>query len=426
MQRINKEILLTIKDNLWIWICLLVQLIICFFGCIFLGYAKNDNTNQMEQVNEVHSDYQYNKIFDNLVGEYEKQFFANKDALIRLKRMYAMLKSREEFEYLELYTQSILLAGEELNKEFIDGYEQGGTVKGYMHFENKWYNEVKCLWISRNVLDNFNIKLKEGKFWGAEELDHKMMPVILGNNYKDIYQVGEIIDGFTVIDDEIKLRVVGILEEGAYVFYNASMLNLDRYILYPLKDDLTLPQNKDEYSQQKILYLFKTNGTLKSRCDADELQSIINEICETSGVLPISSIDGTSNSQSYIFYENTISVYQMFQWSLNGFIIFSVVVTFVYLILTIQKNQRYYAILLLNGYSFIEVKIIILGSTMFRIILADIVAILAYKIVGALIGISNYSMFILILVNVFLLIGSFLICQTSLKYTNLIKCLGEE
>jgi hypothetical protein len=396
------------------------------FGSLFLGYVENENQVQLQKSQEIFQDYQYYRLIDNLVGDAEDQFFAQADALTRLKMMYAQLTERSEFEYMDMYPQPIYLVADELNKELLYGYEEGNVGEEYWLNNEKKYYFVKCLWISDNVNKIFDLPCSSGEFWNEQQYQSDIVPVVLGSAYEDIYQVGQIISGDIILDNDASLQVVGILEKGDWLFYGSRMINLDRYVLCPLLDQLNLPTSTTEYKSQVMRYLFKINGLLRSKVDTDSIQEIINNICNACGITPVSTVANGYNEKSEIIYESIETVSIFIHDVIIGFILFTVSATLLHLILTLERNFRYYAVLIVNGYSMREIREIILGSILLRLAIADAAAILLYEKVLSvwLTGRTSYTVWVLS--NLVLLLSSYILCTVKLKRTDLMRRLGEE
>ena len=111
---------------------------------------------------------------------------------------------------------------------------------------------------------------------------------------------------------------------------------------------------------------------------ANELQTLIQEICESSGVSPVSSVEGATNQQSKLVEMNMQDVSRILKKMVTLLYVFSAVATILFMIMKIDKNNRYYSILLLNGFSYKQVMSIIMGSLVLLMVLSETMAILLY------------------------------------------------
>lgn len=385
MKKIWGEILFDIKSSFFLTLLLFVQLTIFFGVSLFSGQLKKEVVSGQNKSIYGQQGIEHYYITDNLVGEYEEVFFRDKDALGKLKIMYTKLKSNPYFEYLEMYDNPIVLMGENIEDEVLYRYEKGEGENHRGLEEGKTYNEVKSFWMSCNVSDVFEFQYQEGTVWTEEEKDELPIPIVLGSEYSDVFRVGDIIEGITPVNDNTEFKVHGILKKGEYVVHRGKVINLDRYVLIPLQDAKNVPITKEEESNQKILYLFKINGTLSSELAANELQTLIQEICDASGVNPSSKVEGATNSQSYILNESIRNILYVLEKMLAMLSVFSCIATILYILLKMDRNMEYYSILMLNGFSISQIMLILSGSLVLLLVSAEILAGVIYYMIALLI-----------------------------------------
>lgn len=426
MRKILEETLFDIRKNMVLFIVMTLQFTVCFYICIFSEQLRYEIAFLKEEVLGKKLEYKYYDITDNLVGSYENEFFEKEDALGRLKIMYSMLKNNDNFNYLEIYENPVVIIGDNIGDKLIYRYEQGETDI-YRGTENgQTLNEVKCYWISSNVGEAFDFRYREGSLWSEQESNNDVIPILLGYDYIGIYNVGDTISGITPIDGRIRFEVCGILEEGSYLVNNDRMINLDRYVLLPLQDAGTVPESAEEERAQRILYLLKINGTLQSNLSADELQQIVTEICNSSGVTPISSVLGATNVQSYIMRDSLENILEMIENMLLVLVIFSIFTALFYVLIKIDKNKRYYAILSINGFSMSQIKSIILGNILFPIIAADLAAGLIACLISFILNFQSLPLGKLIGINASLVLLAFVTGCIKLKYFDVALHIGGE
>ncbi|MDE5801407.1 MAG: hypothetical protein K2I22_00630 [Lachnospiraceae bacterium] len=390
MRKVWKEIAFDVRKAPYLFVLLLIQLIV-YFG-IFLsreqiaseiGKAEDMITYRLQET-------QYYRLVDNLMGEYEEAFLKNKDALAKLKMMYHMLSNNSNFEYLEIYNNPVVLIGDNIRDEFLYRYEEGDAEQYRGIVEGQFYNEIKCCFISCNVGDLFDIQCHQGAFWKEDEKNNETVPIVLGSGYSGIFEVGDYIQGITPFHENAQFEVYGILDEGEYLIYNDRIQNLDRYVLVPLQDAETLPEAGGKIGNQIFLYLCKTNGTLASTLPPNDLQDIVQEICDICGITPSSTVAGSTNAQSHILKVSMDDILRAFKEMLFILNVFSIVSTILYILLKINKNQKYYGILMLNGFSVMQVFLILLGSVILSLILAEVAAILLCYCLSVL-GLGSFS-----------------------------------
>lgn len=378
MRTIMEEVMIDIRDNPFLSAIMALQLAVFTVICLFSAQFERELKGFSDGAVYSHQDKEIYRLVDNLVGQYETEFFQNSDSMARLKIMYSKLKNNPQFEYLEMYDNPIVLISDRIPDEVLYTYEDGGgdTHRGEED-GGEIFNEVKCFWMSRNVADLFQLQCEQGEFWREENKNASPIPLVLGSQYKDIFAVGDVIEGLSPVSPRGEFEVTGILKKGAYLVYQGQVLSLDRYVLMPMQDgsDVIMP---NERAQQRFLYLFKINGALYSDLSANELQTLIQDICESSGVSPVSSVEGATNQQSKLVEMNMQDVSRILKKMVTLLYVFSAVATILFMIMKIDKNNRYYSILLLNGFSYKQVMSIIMGSLVLLMVLSETMAILLY------------------------------------------------
>lgn len=389
MRKVWKEIVFDVRKTPYLFVLLLIQLLVYFGVCLSYEQIANE-IDKEDMITYRLQETQYYRLVDNLMGEYEEAFLENKDALAKLKLMYHMLSNNSDFEYLEIYNNPIVLIGENIRDEFLYRYEEGDAEQHRGMVEGQFYNEIKCCFISCNVGDMFDIQCHQGDFWEEDEKNNETVPIVLGSSYSGIFEVGDYIQGITPFHENTQFEVYGILDEGEYLIYNDRIQNLDRYVLVPLQDAETLPEAGGKIGNQIFLYLCKTNGTLASTLPPNDLQDIVQEICDVCGVMPSSTVAGSTNAQNHILkvsLEDFLRVLREMLFILN---VFSAISAILYILMKIDKNQKYYGVLMRNGFSVMQVFFILLGSVMLSLILAETAAILLCYCLSIL-GLGSFS-----------------------------------
>lgn len=390
MGKVCKEILFDVRKNPYLFILLIIQLTVFFGISLFREQIENEMDRAQSTVTYKLQEINYYRLVDNLIGEYEEAFLNNKDALAKLRMMYHMLSNNPYFQYLEMYNNPIVLIGDNIRDEFLYRYEEGDGEQYRGIVEGQFYNEVKCCFISCNVWDAFNIQCRQGALWKEEEKNNETVPIVLGSSYSGIFEVGDYIQGITPFHENVQFEVFGILDKGEYLIYNDRIQNLDRYVLMPLQDAETIPEAGGKIKNQTFLYLCKINGTFASTLPPNELQDMVQEICDICGITPSSTVAGSTNAQSYLLKVSIDDILQVFKEMLLLLNIFSLVSAGLYIGIKINRNQRYYGILLLNGFSTGQVFFILLGTVILSLLLAELTAVLVCNFFTVL-GIGAFS-----------------------------------
>lgn len=288
---------------------LIILTVVCIISATITLVLSFSTKKSADNYKETFTETRYYKIHDNLVGDTEKSFFSSPSAIEKIKCFYNELKTSEEFEYLEMYPQSIYIGDFKGNitsiyqsdyGEYDQTYEKDLTLSNGV---TGCFTEVKAIWVSGNVFDSFHIDVTGRKFF-LEEFDYSKddrIPVILGDKYREFYDVGEVFPAHFIFFDG-EAEIIGFMGEDTNAWYGNKLLNLDNYFVVPMLDDMSNIQNEDDKFRQTAIYLMKMNGIIATdQLSAEEVQTQVTTICETCGIIPVSYVDGAKNAPSYIF-----------------------------------------------------------------------------------------------------------------------------
>lgn len=165
----------------------------------------------------------------------------------------------EEYKYYELYMQYL-----ENDIENIELY----SVK--TNELTKPCLAVKAIQISENVIQDFCITVSEGRLYDQGDFMHEQneaIPVLMGNAYTSLYNVGDTFD-FEYLYDDYTFEVIGFLEKGDHVTLGGKSAVLDTYIVMP---SFSIGDNVQITNGLKIHYANKTSGIVKMDMDQANL-----------------------------------------------------------------------------------------------------------------------------------------------------------
>lgn len=262
--------------------------IVCMFHDLFFvsGYSGDSIDGSTAVLNY--------KIYDNLVGDAEKSFFANQDALDRLKSFYTALSESKDFVYLEMYSQPIS----------IDNYKEPSWYTGlepiHLELENGYvgeFSDVEALWLGDTAISALDLSVDEGRAFSSDDFQYDAdddIPIILGHGYKSVYEIGDV-----VYCDMIVVRgtakVIGFLQENSSILFCGNESCLDNYVIVPMINSTMETAGEDQFFE-KILYLMKINGAIVADDKtANDLQILLTQICNEYNIYPGSYVDGATN-----------------------------------------------------------------------------------------------------------------------------------
>lgn len=330
----------------------------------------------------------YYQLHDNYFGEDETIFLEEKDNLSRLKSFYSDITSMENITYYNLNSQPIYLKDANVANSFYYGFEESGEKQIVdINQENQNYHYLKSAQISDNVITDFNLKITSNisdkdiiKQWKNTQVNDTNIPIILGYNYRNIMELGDIYKIYTMLG-YFNVEVIGFLEKDSNIYCNSDMLYLDNYILIPSFEINNIPENENEKAEQLRYYLQKVNGVISSTYSANEVQLQINKIASKYQLKDF-RIQEADTSNLKIFNMQAEDFSKMLLIISFIIVIFSAIGLSLNLTTRIEKNLNTYAIHLLVGADIKIIKKYIIYEILFIIITSIIISIIISEIIN--------------------------------------------
>lgn len=341
---------------LFLFLLFIISITLMMFSISFC-YEANFKQKEISSI----YDNNYYQVYDNYVGQEEEIFLNEKDNLIRLKNFYNNLSSREDFKYFTIINQPTYIQNIEVPDQFYYGFENSGAKQIIdVNKEEKNYHWLKCVQISKSVIEEFklSIELMNDNIienWDTINIDDSnFIPIILGANYKNKINLNEEYK-MLYMDKFLRVKVIGFLEKNSNVYNNGNILYLDNYIILPSFNFKELPKNEKDKRLQLSIYLQKTSGVISSNLSANDIQKLVNEIAKE------------CNLNSYSIKEADTSNIEIFNLGAKEFaillliisaiiVIFSTIGLSLTLSLKVEDNLNLYAVHLLVGANLSDIK----------------------------------------------------------------------
>lgn len=209
-----------------------------------------------------------------------QEFFRDEHSLSKMKEMYQRCKTQWDSSYYIMTDQSIIVSDLPLPKKFAHGYGQipeDDLIQTFVH----------SIQMNSSAIDGSSMNLLEGRFFEKEEYVYKdstPVPVLVGYEYKDYLKINDTFE-INYLGKPLMVKVVGILEEGAYSAKSQSFL-LDLYMIMPALEFNQEPITKEEYSFQMKVYLGHTNAYVYSSSSVLGVQNRLDKICKEVDIKP--------------------------------------------------------------------------------------------------------------------------------------------
>lgn len=375
---------------------LLLLIVLATIGFICLGmsfFLMNQTESQLTEYKEIYEDTQYYTILDNFSVDSAVNL-DDKSNTDKFKIFLNLLMDSKYFEYFMMYEQPVYLENYIGDESNIYGYEHTSDLSNMTldivdrKGDIRESTNVKAFWIGNNVIDYFGLKLEEGRKFEGEDFilnPYKPIPVILGANYKNDYEIGDNIY-ISFVFSESEAQIVGFLEEGTNIYYRNKYMNLDRYVIMPIFSN-------DDYEGKQIynfsvnhFYSLRNSGVLVSKLAVEDVQEIITDYSEKAGFengYYVTEYDSTSK-------ENFDLGIEMIYLIIN-IITVMVIVSIIFMasgcvLNRINRNKKYYSILLLNGCCRREIITIIISELLIVFIMAYLLSVLVLSIIIGIYG----------------------------------------
>lgn len=341
-------------SDLLVVICLLIS-ILCIdilFMNLYNSYFKSKHI--LNSTNE-HRLVDLEKSTSSFIRDYNK--------VVSLKEFHKEFSDNKNYIYYEATIQPSNILNFKGKDIFLYNYEENlHTVLENSADVKTTFQIVKQILVNYNFSDKINLStnIARGQSFTQEDFytdNYDEIPIILGYDYNDVYQVGDIIDIMPQEGVYATYKVIGFLKQDSSAFIKNQLIFLDRYILAPSLNITKAPTDLNELMYQGFLYLQKSNGIVKLS-QGYELQDFLINLENLRikyntfdiAILNYSMIE--TNSLKMLVYEDVTILLVLFV----VMFIFSVISLSSYIIIIINSSLYTYRVYLLSGYSIKEIQ----------------------------------------------------------------------
>lgn len=361
MEFILGELLLGWKKDVKL-VFLLFALCVAGIFCIgTAGHLLHETDVQVGEYKEIYEDVQFYSILDHFVGDAAAELDKQENS-VKFRKFLDLMSESEYFEYFMIYEQPVYIGdyrGEEKN---LYGYEQGKSILDSItdipdgEGNSRKSVPVKTLWLGDHVMDSFGLQLSGGKGFGEDDFvlrPDKRISVILGADYADAYEVGDkLFVSFVFAQGEAE--VIGFLREGSSIYYRGGFRSLDNYVIMPIFENDTYEGESVFKINVNHFYTLRNSGVIASKLSAEDVQEIITGYAVEAGFGAVGEV--------YYVTEYSDVTKNNFDYGIDMvfFLVIVIVVSAIVVICTftgvctlyrMKKNRKYFAVLMLNGYS---------------------------------------------------------------------------
>lgn len=240
-----------------------VNCIILLCGCILMGILFDNISvfynDQKQSVDKLDPQKEYQ--LTNTIVEIQNfsSYFKDESHLENMKLFYKALNNSDKFMYLDKFEQCMYMENRISTNIFACGYEDG-EPEYYEDDDGTIKYAIKNVTIGKNTQDYYDFKVTDGRLFNDDDFeDNQIIPVILGAEYKDYYEVGDRFSAEYLFEPK-DYEVIGFLEEDTAVISQGGIIYLDRYMISPSIIMDEPPTTWDELMYQAYAYEEKIEG----------------------------------------------------------------------------------------------------------------------------------------------------------------------
>ncbi|WP_350344573.1 hypothetical protein PRVXT_000995 [Proteinivorax tanatarense] len=307
-------------------------------------------------------------LMDTLTGKEERQFFKDPESVSKLQHMYTYLNKQINETFISATDHPISIEFGDISDTdiFLQGYESGRPSEPVEKNGTK-YNSVKAVKVNQQALETFPINnLTDGRLFDKadyENLDFGSIPVLLGAEYEDIFDIGDRIES-TYLFYPFTLEVIGFIESNSFLSTRIEPETyVDRYIVLPAQK-FGEPANEEQFNFLRRYYLHSINGAIYSSEDLAYIDGLIKQANDVTGFNNLMILGGMDSQLGAILETMGEQISALLFLTVTLFII-CILMLVVLIWKKVQDNYKNIAIHLISGGTMNQIFSYIAGEILF-------------------------------------------------------------
>jgi len=140
------------------------------------------------------------------------------------------------FDFISSYDQPVTVQDFRGDDRFDVGYGTEYTLNGkYQDESGRSVQDIKSIQLNETAYEFAGLSVQDGKpiEWSAVDWGSGRIPVLLGNEYRGVYELGERLTGAVILQEQ-ELEVVGFLEPNSAMYFRGEATHyLDDTVIVP-------------------------------------------------------------------------------------------------------------------------------------------------------------------------------------------------
>jgi hypothetical protein len=302
------------------------------------------------------------QITDHLLEGRETEFFSDVESYDILNRFNNSLNTSPEFTYYSATWQPIGIADFNGDPTYDPNYDYDGTTTPTHTLNNKVYSSVKSVQVNEEVFNRNNLDLKAGRFFSKEEYTYNekfdSIPVILGSQFSELYQIGDKVDIF-LYGKELKGEIIGFLSPSQKVMtLTETELLLDKYVILPaFKFNDSISKNFLQGNELfvRATLLSRINSLLLTESSPIDIRRVLEKISEETQFFDFAIIGADDLKIDALVNMTKVNIENMY--ILTSILLVIILATyFMTLSSKAKRNFDTYIVFLISGANLSEIK----------------------------------------------------------------------
>lgn len=230
------ELLNDLRSN-WTIILAKIVLIVLLALCWYNVASFTRSTSQaVAQGLSADADVDLYTVIDDLDPDAFEAIRRDQHALDAVASFADRIDDEPGFDFISSYDQPVTVQDFRGDDRFDIGYGTEYTLNGtYQDESGRSVQDVKSIQLNETAYEFAGLSLQDGQpiEWDAVDWGSGQMPVLLGAEYRGVYELGERLTGSVILQEQ-ELEVVGFLEPDSAMYFRGDANHyLDDTVIVP-------------------------------------------------------------------------------------------------------------------------------------------------------------------------------------------------